>query len=704
MAPDGSWVAFMSLGGIGDPEDLGVSRVQVWDLATGTLDRSFPLHNLDRDAVPVVSPDGRWLAYECYADYRTEIRVFDFRTGRRVWTLRNFGRDSLPVGFSADGSEMYSAAHGGSTRVLVWSTAVSSVLREVKLPKYDFVKVGPDGKTALVLLAGHTDATHEIWDLAAGKKLGELGRASAYGRPQFARGGMSLALLMDYYQRPEFKVWDGATAKLTDTIKMSGKDKHVTARVLADDLSAAAVLEYYGDLKVYDAGKMEPRFTFPLKTPRTEAPQFTPDGKRVIAVQRYERAWVLDAATGKPVTTLEVDYRSVKALAFTDGGKSLVAGVAYWPKPTWGSSVHPPEGYLMTWDAATGELRRACGGVDNFLYAVYPSPKGDKAAVVTGYNKDKAEWWDLTAGKQLKVLAESAEGVGYFGGSADGKKFAGCRSARGEKPEIWMWDPATGERLPSVSAAPSYGSPRFTPDGSRMLIYDANKGIQVHRTDDDSRPATIWKSSGNAGDGTPDEPVPLPDGESFVAFRYQQYKWQPRDLYLYDIGREVKFGKTDITVGPIVVSPDGKWVAVGGMEQNKPNPVYLWKLPDLGLLDEKKLADGRIRSESLVKRVSLEGHVGEVFAVAFSPDSKTLATGGHDRLIRLWDVETGKLRATLCAFPPTDPAGVPGDWVAFTPDGFHAGTARGRASLRFAGGDGATLFRPDKVREALKGK
>ena len=61
-------------------------------------------------------------------------------------------------------------------------------------------------------------------------------------------------------------------------------------------------------------------------------------------------------------------------------------------------------------------------------------------------------------------------------------------------------------------------------------------------------------------------------------------------------------------------------------------------------------------------RATLEGHSGVVYSVAFSPDGRTLVSGGSEDGIKRWDLASGNAAATFrCRSSVT--------CVALTPDG-----------------------------------
>jgi WD40 repeat protein len=124
-----------------------------------------------------------------------------------------------------------------------------------------------------------------------------------------------------------------------------------------------------------------------------------------------------------------------------------------------------------------------------------------------------------------------------------------------------------------------------------------------------------------------------------------------RELHLQDLeaGRPPRVvGGFDQPLGEVTWSPSGEYLAAAAYEVRGPDPavgedVFLWP----------------VRSATPRR---LQGHEASVFGVAFSPDSRWLASGSLDHTVRLWEVATGRSRVLKGH----------GDLVAnvaFTPDG-----------------------------------
>jgi WD40 repeat protein/serine/threonine protein kinase len=82
----------------------------------------------------------------------------------------------------------------------------------------------------------------------------------------------------------------------------------------------------------------------------------------------------------------------------------------------------------------------------------------------------------------------------------------------------------------------------------------------------------------------------------------------------------------------------------------------------------------------------LRGHMGRVFAVAFSPDGTRLVSGGEDEDALVWDASTGTSR-------PLGPHAEPIRSVAFSPDGQTIATAGDEGQVRVFSAQTGTLAR-----------
>lgn len=83
------------------------------------------------------------------------------------------------------------------------------------------------------------------------------------------------------------------------------------------------------------------------------------------------------------------------------------------------------------------------------------------------------------------------------------------------------------------------------------------------------------------------------------------------------------------TILDLEVSPDGKWLATASVDKL----VKIWELPS-----GKEIA-------------KLEGHTGHVWSLAFKPDGSLLASGSADKDVKIWDLKTKELKQTVGRHP-----------------------------------------------------
>lgn len=92
-----------------------------------------------------------------------------------------------------------------------------------------------------------------------------------------------------------------------------------------------------------------------------------------------------------------------------------------------------------------------------------------------------------------------------------------------------------------------------------------------------------------------------------------------------------KFDAHDTAVHGIAFNVDGSLLASGGGDYK----AKIWRTVDMsaGYDGQSSKKDHEVEP---IK--TMEGHTDSVFAVAFSPDKKLLASGGYDRVIRVWNL------------------------------------------------------------------
>jgi WD40 repeat protein len=575
--------------------------VMLWDLAAGK--RLAVLEQPEAVNAVALTRDGALLAVGTEGN---EVRLWDVATGKERAVLKGHAGAVHAVAFSPDDSLL---ATGSADRtVRLWNVARRTERAALKGHSTPVRGVGfrPDGKT-LVSASGDPAARPGglsgeviLWDVASHKETarlhGDLARGGRAGFTSVAFSPDGSTLAAGVPDLSLVRLWDVATRKPKDGVG----GMPALALAFSPDGKTLATAGDSAALNDVASGKPLASFSsLPIPDVRAFlAVAFSPDGKTFAAGCQDRVVRVFDVARRELLLSFPAHLGLVRTVAFHPGGKLLAAGCQ--------------EGTVRLWDVErrglVNTLRATTGS-----YLTLTAFSRDGARLATGSWDLHARVWDIAAGKTRTVL-NSLDLRDPMAFSPDGKQLA----ARTRKTTVQVWDIDTGKVVATLeghTAPPECVA--FAPDGKMLAtaaadgtvrLWSAATGKEKLRLEIKDRP------EGQALTGL----AFSPDGKTLATAPHSSGPG-PRSVVLWDVAggkRASVLAGCSVPVKSLVFSRDGKRMAAGGG-----NGAVVW--------------DAQTGQRLSVHQT---GEHEDIFAVALSPDGRTLAAGTSRSAVLLWDV------------------------------------------------------------------
>lgn len=364
--------------------------------------------------------------------------------------------------------------------------------------------------------------------------------------------------------------------------------------------------------------------------------EFSPDGRKLVTGSRWDRVDVWDVSTVELLHSM-VHGDEVTSVSYSPDGLTIVSG--------------SEDGEVRVWDADTGELRNTISGYNpKEKYSVSFSPDGN---TLTCGEEDGIQWWDLQSGENVRNTYVERNQVYSLTFSVDGSMLV----SRNSSNKIRIWDVETGRFLGS-----------FRGDGIHFTSFAISPNGRMLATATRENKVCIWEICKDELNLIGDCMLTLsehtdevntvafsPDGKSLASGS------NDRTIKIWDVDsstlQNTLTGHED-SVSVVMYLSDGSTLVSG----SKDGTIHLWDVdtgelltlisdagavsciacsPNCKLLahistNEKVIHLWNVQSGERVQ--TFEGHTQDVNEVAFSPDSKTVATVSSDGTVLLWDI------------------------------------------------------------------
>lgn len=465
-------------------------------------------------------------------------------------------------------------------------------------------------------------------------------------------------------------------------------------------------------VRLWDARTGSETFKLPGRFSSNVQVAFSPDGKQLASTSGTVHLW--NAQTGAEVKRLS-DY-FLTAVAYSPNGKYLAGTI--------NQTGYQPE-RIVLWDAQTGAEVRAFTG--HYLPITSIAFSWDSRFMVSA-TRDTIKVWEVGTGKELRTFTQRRETINSVAFSPDGKRIASGTSADGQSistPTIKLWEIETGAERTLEGHYFWVYSVAFSPDGKQLASGSRDTTIKLWDVETTAEKITI-----RHGDLLTSFSV-VPDGKHLASYgrdnivklwnvdngllarTFQGHLSRVSALDFAPDGKQMASGdeqggiklwnsatgaeiKTLAERGAgrieaLVFAPDGGTIATSYYRHNT---IQLWEVKTGALKtienagqiyalafspDGKQIASAgkAIRIWDVQRRAEIKTLTGDpdfFTAAAFSPNGKQIVTGGWDKTVRVWEVESGKI---LHSFQEESPI----NSVSFSPDGRYVVSAANQAKV-----------------------
>ncbi|PNP46435.1 hypothetical protein THARTR1_10757 [Trichoderma harzianum] len=395
----------------------------------------------------------------------------------------------------------------------------------------------------------------------------------------FSPNGRVLASALDEI----VQFWEASTGSHQRTLK--GHNGKVTSIAFSSESKILASSSNDNTIRLWEVSTGSYQRTLKGHIGRVESIAFSPDDTILASSSNDDTIRLWDIALGNCRQTIKGcdDGTGVRSLAFSPDGRILASASG--------------NGLVRLWDMALGKYQQTIDEIDS-VHRVAFSPDGNILA--TSRVNNSIQLWDTSSWRKLKTLDINVSNGSCLAFSPNGKMLAFI----GPQNSILLWDMATESIWDTlVGHRDTITSLAFSPDGMTLASASYDRTIRLwdissgnrHRTVEEH---TMWHS------GSSTFMAFSPGGETMVSASRRGFQiW---DTATWGCEQTISQKYEGHPYRPIVVfSPDGKTLALA-----LDDGIELWD------------AATGVRQQ----RLSVEGHSPEFQLLAFSPNSKTLAS------------------------------------------------------------------------------